>query len=69
MGLALFSTQGYRATSLRDMVGAQVLLSVPKVNLVSRDTAIRTLGENEVSPLVGIHQVFEAAKEFCRKSG
>ena len=50
---------GRAATSLRDMVGEQVLLSVPKVNLVSRDTAIRTLGENEVSHLVGIHQVFE----------
>ena len=50
---------GRAATSLRDMVGEQVLLSVPKVNLVSRDTAIRTLGEKEVSHLVGIHQVFE----------
>ena len=50
---------GRAATSLREMVGEQVLLSVPKVNLVSRDTAIRTLGENEVSHLVGIHQVFE----------
>ena len=50
---------GRAATSLRDMVGEQVLLSVPKVNLVSRDTAIRTLSENEVSHLVGIHQVFE----------
>ncbi len=50
---------GRAATSLRDMVGEQVLLSVPKVNLVSRDTAIMTLGENEVSHLVGIHQVFE----------
>lgn len=50
---------GRAATSLRDMVGEQVLLSVPKVALVSRDTAIRTLSENEVSHLVGIHQVFE----------
>ena len=50
---------GRAANSLRDMVNEQVLLSVPKVNLVSRDTAIRTLGENEVSHLVGIHQVFE----------
>ena len=50
---------GRAATSLRDMVGEQVLLSVPRVNLVSRDTAIRTLGANEVSHLVGIHQMFE----------
>lgn len=47
------------AASLREMVGEQVLLSVPKVTLVSRDRAIATLGENEVSHLVGIHQVFE----------
>jgi chemotaxis protein CheC len=50
---------GRAATSLRDMVGEQVLLSVPRVNLVSRDTAIRTLSENEAGHLVGIHQVFE----------
>lgn len=47
------------AASLREMVGEQVLLSVPEVTLVSRDKAIATLGENEVSHLVGIHQVFE----------
>jgi len=47
------------AASLREMVGEQVLLSVPKVALVSRELAIATLGENEVSHLVGIHQVFE----------
>jgi chemotaxis protein CheC len=41
------------------MVDEQVLLSVPKVALVTRDHAIRTLGENEVGQLVGIHQVFE----------
>ena len=50
---------GRAATSLRDMVGEQVLLSVPKVNLVSRDTAVRTLSENEAGHLVGVHQVFE----------
>jgi chemotaxis protein CheC len=50
---------GRAATSLRDMVGEQVLLSVPKVNLVSRDTAVRTLSENEAGQLVGVHQVFD----------
>lgn len=50
---------GRAAASLREMVGEQVHLSVPKVTLVSRDQAILTLGENEVSNLVGIHQVFE----------
>jgi chemotaxis protein CheC len=47
------------AASLREMVNEQVLLSVPEVTLVSRDQAIAALGENEVSNLVGIHQVFE----------
>jgi chemotaxis protein CheC len=47
------------AASLREMVGEQVHLSVPKVTLVGREEAIRTLGENEVVSLVGVHQVFE----------
>ncbi|CAN5745716.1 chemotaxis protein CheC [soil metagenome] len=47
------------ASSLREMVGEQVHLSVPKVSLVSRELAIATLGANEVNHLVGIHQVFE----------
>ena len=47
------------AASLREMVGEQVLLSVPKVTLVSRDRAIAILGENEITNLVGVHQVFE----------
>jgi chemotaxis protein CheC len=50
---------GRAATSLREMVGEQVLLSVPKVALVTREQAIRTLAESETSHLVGIHQVFE----------
>jgi chemotaxis protein CheC len=47
------------AGSLREMVGEQVLLSVPKVTLVSRNEAIATLARSESSSLVGIHQVFE----------
>jgi chemotaxis protein CheC len=47
------------AASLRQMVGEQVLLSVPKVTLVNRSEAIATLGESEGGHLVGIHQVFE----------
>ena len=46
------------AASLREMVRAQVLLSVPEVKLVDRATAIKTLGETEASKLVGIHQTF-----------
>lgn len=47
------------AASLREMVGEQVHLSVPKVSLVSREQAIATLGESNVNTLVGVHQVFE----------
>jgi len=47
------------ATGLREMVGEQVHLSVPKVTLVSREAAIATLAATEANSLVGVHQVFE----------
>jgi chemotaxis protein CheC len=47
------------ATSLREMVGAQVHLSVPTVSLETRAGAIAILGERETSNLVAVHQVFE----------
>jgi chemotaxis protein CheC len=47
------------AASLRQMVGAQVHLSVPTVSLVSRSEAIAILAEREVANLVAVHQVFE----------
>lgn len=47
------------AMSLREMVGEQVLLSVPTVRLVSRERAIEILGESESQQLVAVHQVFE----------
>ncbi len=47
------------AAGLREMVGEQVLLSVPKVTLVSRDQAVAMLAASEPNQLVGIHQVFE----------
>jgi chemotaxis protein CheC len=47
------------ALSLREMVDAQVLLSVPSVVLVSRERAIEILAERESSKLVAVHQVFE----------
>jgi chemotaxis protein CheC len=49
----------HAAASLREMVGEQVLLSVPSVSLVSRDEAIVILGERENRRLVAVHQVFE----------
>lgn len=47
------------ANSLRDMVGEQVLLSVPSVSLVSRDVALNLLAGGETERLVAVHQVFQ----------
>jgi chemotaxis protein CheC len=47
------------AASLREMVGEQVHLSVPSVQLVNRDEAIAILHARESSRLVAVHQVFE----------
>lgn len=47
------------AVNLREMIGRQVLLSVPSVELVSREEAIRVLRKEEPRKLVAVHQVFE----------
>jgi chemotaxis protein CheC len=47
------------AFSLREMVGEQVHLSVPSVDLLSRATAIEILGKGGDGQLVAVHQVFE----------
>jgi chemotaxis protein CheC len=47
------------ATSLREMVGEEVHLSVPTVSLVSREEAIVVLGGGDNRNLVAVHQVFE----------
>lgn len=49
----------HAAGSLAVMVREEVTLSVPKVVLVSREVAIRTLGERESKNLVAVHQTFE----------
>lgn len=49
----------HAAASLAVMVREEVTLSVPKVALVSREVAIRTLGERESANLVAVHQTFE----------
>jgi chemotaxis protein CheC len=41
------------------MVHEEVVLTVPKVALLSRQEAIRTLSERESKHLVAVHQVFE----------
>ena len=47
------------AFSLREMVGEQVHLSVPAVDLVHRTRAIEILEGRETGQLVAVHQVFE----------
>ncbi|MFE1603128.1 chemotaxis protein CheX [Methylobacterium sp. ID0610] len=49
------------AASLRKMIGVQVLLSVPSIEIVSRADAARLVAEREASDLVVIHQGFEGA--------
>jgi chemotaxis protein CheC len=47
------------ATGLREMVGEEVLLSVPNVELVPRQRAVEILRASEAEKLVAVHQTFE----------
>lgn len=47
------------ALSLREMVREEVILSVPKVTIVTRAEAIENLGGREARRLVAVHQDFE----------
>ena len=47
------------ATSLRQMVGEQVLLSVPAVSIVSRQAAARLVERGNTPKLVAVQQSFE----------
>jgi chemotaxis protein CheC len=47
------------ALSLREMVREEVTLSVPKVQVVTREQAVANLGERETKRLVAVHQDFE----------
>jgi chemotaxis protein CheC len=49
------------AVSLRTMVGEQVLLSVPSLEIVSRATAAVLIGEREIGDLVAVQQNFSGA--------
>jgi chemotaxis protein CheC len=49
------------AASLRKMVGKQVLLSVPAVEIVTRERAATLLAERENSELVAVRQSFAGA--------
>ena len=47
------------ATSLRDMVGEQVFLSVPSIAITSQARAVELLSERESSLLIGVRQGFQ----------
>jgi chemotaxis protein CheC len=47
------------AVSLREMVREEVILSVPKVSIVTREQAIANIGEQDSKRLVAVHQDFE----------
>jgi chemotaxis protein CheC len=47
------------ASSLREMVGQEIILSVPKVELLGRAKAVEVLRRSEAAKLVAVHQVFE----------
>ena len=49
------------ATNLRKMVGDEVQLSVPSVEVLSQGTAVRLISEREIPPLVAIRQDFSGA--------
>ncbi len=46
------------ASSLRKMIGDQVLLSVPSIDVVSQQRAARLISEREVAELVAVRQDF-----------
>jgi len=47
------------ATSLHQMVGEEVRLSVPQLQLLAREEAVRLLRDREQNKLVAVHQIFE----------
>lgn len=47
------------AASLRQMVGEQVLLSVPSVKIVTRKAAAKLVESGETKKLIGVQQTFE----------
>jgi len=49
------------ASNLRKMVGDQVLLSVPSIDVISQKRAARLISERELSQLVAVRQDFTGA--------
>jgi chemotaxis protein CheC len=49
------------ASSLRKMIGEEVILSVPSIEIMAPQNAARLIGERETDELVAIQQQFEGA--------
>jgi chemotaxis protein CheC len=49
------------AVSLRKMVGAQVLLTVPSIDVVTRARAVMLIGQREPGALIAVRQDFDGA--------
>ncbi len=49
------------AANLRIMVGSEVLLSVPNVQIVTREQAAELIGDRKTDKLIAVHQAFEGA--------
>ena len=49
------------AANLRIMIGSEVLLSVPSVQIVTREQAAATIGNRKTDRLVAVHQAFDGA--------
>jgi chemotaxis protein CheC len=54
------------AASLRTMIGREILLSVPSVQVVTRLEAARIIGERDPEMLVAVHQAFDG--EVCGRA-
>jgi chemotaxis protein CheC len=54
------------AASLRKMIGRQVLLSVPSIEVIQQSTAAALIGERESDELVAVRQAFTGA--FCGRA-
>lgn len=54
------------ASNLRKMIGDQVFLSVPSIEILSRRRAARLIGEREVSELIAVRQGFSGPFPVAR---
>ena len=53
------------ASNLRKMIGGEVLLSVPAIDVVSQRRAARLIGEREIGELIAVRQNFSGAFSGC----